>query len=406
MTPDKRPFKGIKILEVSRVLASPFAGYQLGLLGADVIKIEDPGTGDTTRSRGRGSNPDLGKRGMHLNFISANSNKRSLTLNLRAPKGQKIFRQLARDADVVIENLRGGAMEKYGLGFKDLHLLNPRLVYCSLTGYGHTGPKKSHPAYDSVVQAASGMMSMNGTPETAPVKVGTQVVDYSAGLTALAGIATALFHRERTGEGQHVDVAMLDTALILMSATVTEVLSSGKAPQAHGNARTPDMPNSGTFETKQGKLAIIAEESHQQRHLWEAIGRADILADTRFVSKELRRKNHEALHHEVQAALMTKTAQEWEDILNAAGVAAMRVRNVTEILAHPQVKSRNLLHTFSEVPGAGVGATVVMTPFGLSAGGARVDLPPPVLGAHSNEILGGLGYSAAEIEGLRKLGVV
>ena len=406
MAEDKRPFKGIKIIEVTRVLASPFAGYQLALLGADVIKIEDPGLGDTMRNRQVGSHPHLGKIGMHLGFQSANANKKSVTLNLREPEGRKIFRQLVKDADVLIENLRAGTMERYGLGYKELSKEFPRLVYCSLTGYGQTGPKRSHPSYDSVVQAASGMMSINGTPETAPVKVGTQVVDYGAGMMAAMGIASALFHRERTGEGQHVDVSMLDTALVLMGEKVTEVLTSGEAPKAHGNIAPPERPNSGTFKTKDGLLGIIAEESHHRLRFWKAIGREDIASDPRFKTREMVVQNTKALRAEVAAALLTKTAQEWEDILNEAGVAAMRVRSVSEILEHPQVKSRNLFHTFESVPGTGMGATIPMLPFGLSSGGARIDMPAPMLGAHTAEILGKLGYSENQITELREKKVV
>jgi CoA:oxalate CoA-transferase len=403
---DNRPFCGIKVLEVGRVLASPFAGCQLGLLGADVIKIEDPGSGDTTRNRGRGSKPELGERGMHLNFISANANKRSLTLNLRTAAGQDIFRKLAATADVVIENLRTGTMDKYGLGYNNLHRLNPRLVYCSLTGYGHSGPRRRHAAYDSVIQAASGMMSLNGTPETAPVKVGTQVIDYGTGIAAVAGISAALFHRERTGEGQHVDVAMLDTALSLMSATVTETLSSGKAPRPHGNLPMQGLPENGSFPTRDGEISIIADEYHHRLSLWTALGRPEIMTDPRFSTPPARDANQQALRAELSATLMKKSAQEWEDLLCAAGVAAARVRKLPEILADPQIASRNFLHTFDDIPGADISATITMVPFGLSAGGARADRPPPTLGAHTREVLGGLGYNDGQIAALQAQGVI
>jgi crotonobetainyl-CoA:carnitine CoA-transferase CaiB-like acyl-CoA transferase len=403
---DKRPLKGIKILEISRVLASPFAGYQLGLLGAEVIKIEDPGVGDTMRHRGRGNKPELGKSGMHTGFLSVNANKRSLTLNLRGKEGQKIFRQLARKADVVIENLRTGTMARYRLGFKDLRKINPRIIYCSITGYGQTGPKKRHPAYDSVVQAASGMMSINGTPETAPLKIGTQLIDYGAGFSAVIGITSALFHRERTGKGRHIDVSLLDVALILMGYTITDVLTAGAVPRPLGNSFGPDAPTNRCFDTKNGILAVAANETHQQQHMWEAIGRTDIPGDPRFASAEARRANFEVLREEIEAAMKKKNAQEWEDILNEAGVPAMRVRTIPEILKHPQVKSRNLFHTFDNVPGAGISVTVPLAPFQLSEGGARIDLPPPNLGEHTAEILGSLGYSDKAIERLRAKRVV
>ncbi len=403
---DNRPFKGIKILEISRVLASPFAGYQLALLGADVIKIEDPGIGDTMRHRGRGNMPELGKHGMHTGFISVNANKRSLTLNLREPEGQKIFLQMAKDADVVIENLRTGTMSSYGLGYEHISSINPRIVYCSITGYGQTGPKKRHPAYDSVVQAGSGMMSINGTPETAPLKIGTQLIDYGAGFAAVTGIMSALFHRERTGRGQHIDTSLLDAALILMGYTITDVLTAGAVPRAQGNSFGPDAPTNRCFQTSDGLLAVAANEEHQLQHFFEGIGRADILSDPRFCSNEVRRTNFLLLGKEVERTLMLKTAQEWEDILNEVGVPAMRVTTIPEALKLPQVKSRNMFHTFDKLPGLDIPATVPMAPFQLSEGGARIDSPPPAMGEHTADILRQLGYTDAEITALRGKNIV
>jgi CoA:oxalate CoA-transferase len=401
---DKRPFKGIKVLDVSRVLASPFTSGQLAFLGADVIKIEDPGTGDAARY-GHSANKELAKSGMSSNFLSQNANKRSITLNMRTPEGQEIFRKLAKDADVIIQNLRTGTMDRYGLGYDNLRGINPRIVYCSLTAYGATGPKKRHPAYDPVVQAASGMMSINGTPETVPMKVGPPVVDYATGLAAAFAIASALFQREQTGEGQHIDVSMLDTAFVLMGSLVTDVLTANAVPRAHGNTDV-STPTNASFKTKEGLLYIAAMQDHHVQNLWRTLDRPDIPLDPRFATAELRSENFALLREEIEKSFLTRTAAEWEDLLNEASVPAMRVRTIPEALAEPYLKSRNLFRVFDEVPGVKGSVTVPLVPFRLSSCEARADLPPPMLGAHTGEILRSIGYSASQLEGLREKHVI
>jgi crotonobetainyl-CoA:carnitine CoA-transferase CaiB-like acyl-CoA transferase len=405
-TNDRRPFAGIQVLDLTRVAASPFAAYQLGLLGAEVIKIEDPKSrGDTMRHR-RGSKPEYGASGMATYYLSQNANKKSMTLDLRTEAGREIFRALAREADVVVENLRAGTMARYGLAYEDLREDNPRLVYCSLTGYGQTGPKRRHGAYDPVIQAASGLMSVNGTPETAPVKLSAPVIDYSSGLAAAFGIASALYERERSGRGQYVDVSMLDTALAMMSALVTEAATAGSTPEAHGNKSLPESYCNVCLPCAEGLIAIAAMEAHQRQRMWVALGRADIPADARFASDAACRANTPALHEEMTRTLKTRPAQEWEDILNAADVPAMRVRTIPEAIAMEQVRSRGILHTAPEVPGIAGGATFSLVPFKLSAGGAQVCSPPPRLGQHTDEILAAQGYDAQRIARLRAEGAV
>lgn len=399
------PFAGIRVLDLSRVLASPFASYLLALLGADVIKIEDPRGGDVMRTRSPG-HPDLGALGMGTGFLSQNANKRSLTLNLRTPEGQNLFRRLAADADVVVENLRTGTMERYGLGYEALSALNPRLVYCSLTGYGQTGDKRRDPAYDPVIQAASGVMSLTGRPESAPLKAGIPAIDYGAGVMGAFGIVSALFERTRTGLGQHVDVSMLDTALVLMSSIVTDVLTLGSVPKPVGNSLGAGYGTNQTYTAPGGLLWIAASEEHQQRGLWRVLEREDLPQDPRFATEPLRRSNVAALQAEIEAALTRRTADEWEALLNAAGVPAMRVRSVPEALQLPQLASRALFHTFEDIPGWQGPATVPMLPFGLSATPAHIARRPPLLGEHTNEILQQLGVSTEAIEGLRANGVV
>lgn len=397
-------FSGIKVLDITRILASPFASGQLAFLGADVVKIEDPGVGDAARY-GHSHNKALGKAGMSSNFLSQNSNKRSLTLNLRTTEGQSILRRLAEGADVLIQNLRTGSMARYGLGYEDLRKINPRLIYCSLTAYGATGPKKRHPAYDPVVQAASGMMSINGTAETAPLKVGPPVVDYGTGLAAAFAIASALYHRERTGEGQHIDVSMLDTAFVLMGSIVTDVMTAGAKPKAHGNTYA-SIPTNAAFETQEGTLYIAAMQEHHVKNLCDSLGRSDLCNDARYTTHELRTENAAVLRKELQSAFKSRTAAEWEDILNEAGVPAMRVRTIPEAVNESYLASRELFHTFKDVPGVNGTVTVPLVPFKLSACEARATTPPPKLGADSDEVLRSLGYSASDIARLREGAIV
>lgn len=343
---------------------------------------------------------------MGTSYLSQNSNKRSLTLNLRTTEGQEIFRQLARDSDVIVENLRGGKMAEYGLGFEPLHGENRRLVYCSLTGYGQHGPKARHPAYDSVIQAASGIMSLTGTPDSAPLKAGVSLVDYASGMIAAFAIASALIHRERTGEGQYIDVSMLDTALALMGSTITDSLTLGKTPGPHGNTSGPNYIANQTYRVGNEQIYICASEPHQQKHLWQVLGLERIPLDPRFITLERVKENRSALQEEIERALETRPIDEWEQLLNNAGVPAMRVRSLPEILQEPVVTDRGFLHRFDSFPGVPQGATVTSLPFQMSATPARMVSPPPRLGQDAEEILSEFGYTPAAVADLRGKGVI
>lgn len=404
-TKSRRPFAGIKVLDLTRVVASPFTSYQLGLLGAEVTKIEDPKSrGDTMRYR-RGSKPEYGESGMATFYLSQSANKKSMTLDLRTKEGRKIFRQMAMESDVLIENLRAGSMEAMGLGYEDLKKDNPRLVYCSVTGFGQTGPKRRHGAYDPIIQAASGLMSVNGTAASAPVRVGAPLMDYSAGLSACFGIATALFERSVSGLGQHVDVSMLDTALVMMGALVTEAATAGSTPGPQGNRAPAETYGNACFDCKEGLISIAAMEKHHRDRMWQAMGRPDIPLDPRFTTHDACRINYQALHTEMERTFLTRTAQEWEDILNAAEVPAARARTIPEALAMAQVRERGIMHRM-DVPGIEGSACFPLVPFMLSAGGAQVDTPPPLMGQDTDAVLTARGYDPQGIARLRAQGVV
>jgi len=401
-----RPFEGILVLDVTSVLAGPFTSYQLALLGANVIKIEPPGRGESTRWRTE-SDASLGKAGMSLSYLTQSSNKRSLTLDLNKPAAREVFMKLAADVDVIVENLRTGSMAKRCIGYEKVKAMNSGVVWCAITGYGQTGPKKRHAAYDSVIQAISGMMSVTGTDDSGPLKAGAAVVDYATGLAGAFAIASALFQRERTGNGQYIDVPMLDSAMILMASTITSYLNTGKVPGAHGNDAFSRTPASTTFNTADGLLAIAINEEHQYRNLLTQLGLEALLTDPRFADPALRRENRQPMSEVLQLALMKRSASEWETLLNEVGVPAARVRNVAEIMSEEQVAANGMFHRFTKTEtGLDRELSVPLTPFRFAAGGAHAHTAPRRVGADTDAVLSSLGYTAADIEQMRAAGAV
>jgi CoA:oxalate CoA-transferase len=399
-------FSGIKVLAVARVVAAPFAAYQLAMHGADVIHIEHPHDGDSARTSGNLRTPFHAARMAHT-FLAYNANKRSMTLAINTPAGQEVFRRMARNADVVIENLKGGTMARYGLGYEDLKKLNPRIIFCSVTGYGQTGPKKSDPAIDGVVQAVSGMMSITGTPESGPLKTGSTIVDYTTGYAAALGIAIALFQRTRSGEGQAIDVAMLETAMTMMGGEVLRAITANETPPLAGNGSGKGVYVSNTYRCKEGHLAIAAGAFNRREKFWNAIDARDIPQDPRFGTDAAVAKNMKALDAEIERRLATKTAAEWETILNQAGVAAMEVLPLARAVHHPQLEHRKFFHAFHDTEASGLPPFAVPTsPYRLSATPARIHSMPPRPGEHTDEVLAENGFSKAEIAELHAGNIV
>jgi CoA:oxalate CoA-transferase len=404
--PDRRPFTGVKVLDLTRVLAGPFCAYQLGLMGADVIKIEKPGRGETVRWRAD-NDPEYGKRGMSLGFLTQSANKRFITIDLDTPEGREIFLKLAIDCDVIVQNLRTGSADKRGIGYEEVKKVNPTVIFCSITAYGNTGPKANHPAYDAVMQAWSGFMSVNGTPETGPLKAGPPIIDYGTGMCAAYAVAAALYQRDRTGEGQYIDLSMLDATITLMASTVTEYLNSGVPPKQSGNNAASRAPASTTFNTADGLLAIACNEEHQFQGLMKTLELQTMLDDARYKEPPARRENVTSLRAAIQSALMTRRAAEWEALLSTASVPAGRVRTVPETMAEAQVASRELFHSFPAgetcLPGD---VQVPLAPFRFAHDGPRADTPPRTIGADTDALLRELGYDAAAIDRLRRAGAV
>jgi crotonobetainyl-CoA:carnitine CoA-transferase CaiB-like acyl-CoA transferase len=402
----EQAFTGIKVLAVARVVAAPFAAYQLAIHGADVIHIENPRECDSARTSGNLDTP-FHRAQMAYNFLAYNANKRAITLAINTPAGQEVFRRMAADADVVIENLRGGTMARYGLGYDDLKKTNPGIIFCSVTGYGQTGPKKSDPAIDGVIQAVSGMMSITGTPETGPLKSGSTIVDYATGYAAALAIAMALFQRTRTGAGQAIDVAMLETAITMMGGEVLRAICAHETPPLVGNASGKGGYVSDTYRCREGYLSIAAGAPARREKLWKAIDAAEIPQDPRFATDAAVAKNMSALNEAIERKLSTRTAAEWEVILNQAGVAAMEVIPLARAVHHPQLEYRRFFHAFDDTRETGLPPFAVPTsPYRLSASPVRIHSMPPRLGQHTDEVLAEHGFSPEEIAGLRANGTV
>ena len=393
-----RPFEGVRIIDITHVLAGPFATYQLGLLGADVIKVEDPNEPD--QSRDSGTDNELNHAGMGTGFLTQGSNKRAITLNLKTEEGRTILKKLAATADVLVENYRPGALEALGLGYEDIRRINPRLIYASFSAFGQGGPKRERTAYDHVIQSTSGIMSMTGTPEVNPIKIGAPAIDYATGTMGAFALSAALFQRERTGEGQRVDMAMLDVAMILMASHVTGYLRNGKHPKPSGN-RMPHA-TSMAYQTAEGIVMLGASNLRQQKRLWTVLERPDLIKRT----NDERDVDHDREVQALTVLMRTRTAAEWEEFLQERHVPASRVRSMGEALADPQLGSRGLLHRHDGAPGIPGAFTVPVTAFKFGHGGPRVDRPPPLFGQHNEEVLTELGYSPSDIAGFRSAKII
>jgi crotonobetainyl-CoA:carnitine CoA-transferase CaiB-like acyl-CoA transferase len=393
-----RPFEGIRIIDITHVLAGPFAAYQLGLLGADVIKVEHPD--DPDQSRDSGSDNDLNHANMGTGFLTQGSNKRAITLNLKTEQGREILKKLVVTADVLVENYRPGAFEALGLGYEDLKKINPKLIYASFSAFGQGGPRRVQTAYDHVIQSTSGIMAMTGTADTNPIKIGAPAIDYATGTMGAYALSAALFQRERTGVGQRVDMAMLDVAMILMASHVTGYLRNGKHPKPSGN--TTGHATSQAYRTKDGMVMIGASNLRQQRRLWTVLERPDMIKRT----NDERHADHDREVKVLSELMLTRTAAEWEVWLQERHVPASRVRTMGEALADPQIASRNILHKHENVPGISGAFTVPVAAFKFAHGGPQVDRPPPMFGQHNEEILTELGYSKGDIAGFKAAKVI
>jgi CoA:oxalate CoA-transferase len=399
-----RPFKGVRIIDVSHVLAGPYCSYQLALLGADVIKIEPPTRGDIARNIG--PEAELNACGLGLGFLGQNSNKRSLAIDLKTEAGKEILWRLIDTADVFVENFRPGVMHRLGFDADTVLSRRPDIIYASLTGYGQEGPLSSRPAYDHVLQGMSGMMSANHTVAGERHRVGFPVVDYVAGLVGAFAVASALYQRTHTGRGQRVDIAMLDAALAIMGPLITEVAMTGRLNRPGGTRAFSGSPLSGIFETADGLIVTTANTHAQAVAMLRAIGMEDRADDPRLRNWG----DHPGLGDEYAPLLRRifagNSAAHWEDVLSAAGVPASRVRDLPEILEHPHLAWREVLLETPKIAGLDRTLRVPGVGFKLANGGQTVDRPPPRRGQHSVEVLKSLGWSVNEIDELIATGVV
>ena len=396
-----RILEGIRVLDLTNVLSGPFTTLHLALLGAEVIKVENPKDGDLARKLG--ILPELNKRLMGTSFVAQNCNKKSITLNTKSAEGKAIFLRMVKDADVVVENFRPGVMDRLGIGYKVLSAINPRLVYCAISGFGQTGPDALNPAYDQIIQGLSGEMAVNGDERLNPLRTGYPVCDTVGGLNAAFAVMAALFHRERTGEGQSIDIALLDSIMPLMGWVAANLLIGKQHPVLMGNDNFTAAP-SGTFVTRDGHINIAANKQEQWEAVCDVLGVPELKSDPRFQERDARKQNRKELTPLLEAKLVAKDTAEWVTVLNDADVPSGAILGLEEALRQPQVAHRDVL---KKVPLEGFGDIEV---FGLTAlfekTPGTVDTPPPKLGEHNGEIYARLGITESDQAALRTKGVI
>lgn len=393
--------ENIRVVDLTNVLAGPFATVHLALLGAEVIKIEHPDGGDLARKLG--NVPKLNKALMGTSFLAQNPNKKSLTLDLKAEEGKEIFRKLTRTADVVVENFRPGVMARLGFSYEELSKMNPKLIYCAISGFGQTGPDAFKPAYDQIIQGLSGVMAINGNESLNPLRCGFPVCDTVGGLNAAFAIVAALCYRERTGEGQFIDIALLDSIMPLMGWVAANLLIGGQQPALLGNDNFTAAP-SGTFRTKDGHINIAANQQKQWEDLADTLGVPELKTDARFQERDTRKANRFLLTPLLEEKLKLKTTAHWVEMLNAKGIPSGEIHSLEAALTSDQVKHREVIADV-ELPGVGVIKIFNLTAK-FSKTPARIDSPPPRLSEHSEAILGSLGYTAEEMAALREKRVI
>ncbi|WP_017753517.1 CaiB/BaiF CoA transferase family protein [Calidifontibacillus oryziterrae] len=390
--------EGIKVLDLTRVLAGPFCTMILGDLGAEIIKVEAPGGSDDTRQWGP---PYAATESAY--YLCANRNKRALTLNLKSNDGKELLKRLIQESDVIIENFKSGTMEKWGLGYNELKKINPKIIHCSITGFGQNGPYRKLPGYDSIIQAMSGLMSITGSEESGPMKVGVAISDLFTGLYANIGILAALHERTRSGQGQSIDVSLFDSQLSVLANVASNYLISGKQPGLLGNQHPNIVPYQ-PFETKDGTLVVAVGNDSQFRKLCSILEAPELGVDEKFITNSKRLENRDELIGILASKFKLKTTKELADLLNQISVPAGPIQTMKEVFNDPQVHARNMVWEL-EHPIAGQ-IKLVGSPLKLSRTPVTIRKYPPLVGEHTEEILIQMGYTKNEIEEMKTLNII
>ena len=395
------PLKGLRVLDLTRVLAGPTCTQMLGDLGAEVIKIERPGAGDDTRGFAPPTMPGTTESAY---FVGVNRNKRSVTLDIATPEGQKIIKRLLEDTDIMVENFKVGALAKYGLGYEQVHAAFPSIIYCSITGFGQTGPYAPRPGYDALIQAMGGVMSLTGEIEGAPQKVGIPVADVFAGLYGCIGILAALRHREKTGDGQQVDIGMLDTHVAWLANQGMNYLATGENPPRLSNQHPNIVPYQ-VFPTADGYMVLSIGNDATFKRFCDAFAISHLLADPRFATNQARVENRQLVTETLTPTMRSRTTAEWVAQLETLKIGCGPINTLKQVFADPHVIARGMVIEMDH--STGVPVQVIANPVKLSETPADYRVAPPTLGEHTQEILGDLlGMSAREIARLRDKGIV